>query len=163
MKSLAYFACFAVLVTGCMTMPQTSSVAQFGVMMGCLLDISTVEAGLDYNGYACYCGYGGQGVPLDDTDRCCQTHDDCYSVVQNSDMCRSTDQAYVISYNYNALQCGTYSARIVCSDASSYDADYEYTDCAMAMCACDKAGAECFQRYRPTYNDGYKSYDKDSC
>ncbi|XP_011671613.1 phospholipase A2 AP-PLA2-I [Strongylocentrotus purpuratus] len=146
-----------------MTMPQTKSVGQFGVMMGCLLDMSTIEAGLDYNGYGCYCGFGGQGVPLDDTDRCCQTHDDCYSVVQNSDMCRSSNQAYTITYNYNALQCGTYRAQIVCSDASSYDADYKYTDCAMAMCACDKAGSECFQRYRPTYNEGYKRYDKDSC
>nr|XP_054764904.1 phospholipase A2 AP-PLA2-I-like isoform X2 [Lytechinus pictus] len=163
MKLVAYCSYFAILFAGIAAMPQSRNVGQFGVMMGCLLDMGTVEAGLDYNGYGCYCGLGGQGIPLDDTDRCCQTHDDCYTAVQTSDMCRGYNQAYVISYNYQSLQCGTYRAQIVCYDESSYDVDYKYTDCAIAMCACDKAGAECFRRNRPTYNKDFKRYDKDSC
>eukprot|EP00057_Strongylocentrotus_purpuratus_P005500 XP_003731110.2 PREDICTED: phospholipase A2 AP-PLA2-I-like [Strongylocentrotus purpuratus] len=114
MKFLAFIACFSVLLTGCRCIPHTTHLGQFGMMQKCLLGKSVIEVSLDYIGYGCYCGFGGDGVPLDDTDRCCQTHDDCYSVVQNSDMCRSSNQAYTITYNYNALQCGTYRAQIVC-------------------------------------------------
>ena len=31
-----------------------------------------------YADYGCYCGKGGNGVTLDETDRCCFVHDNCY-------------------------------------------------------------------------------------
>lgn len=41
------------------------SVLEFGLMISCAVERSP----LDYNGYGCFCGLGGEGTPLDDTDR----------------------------------------------------------------------------------------------
>lgn len=41
------------------------SVLDFGVMIYCAVGRSP----LDYNGYGCFCGIGGQGTPMDDIDR----------------------------------------------------------------------------------------------
>ena len=41
------------------------SVLDFGVMILCAVGRSAI----DYNGYGCFCGLGGEGTPLDDTDR----------------------------------------------------------------------------------------------
>ena len=41
------------------------NVLQFGAMIYC----ATGRFPLDYNGYGCYCGLGGSGIPVDQTDR----------------------------------------------------------------------------------------------
>ena len=33
----------------------------------------------DYTGFGCYCGVGGNGYPIDETDACCQFHDTCWT------------------------------------------------------------------------------------
>ena len=41
------------------------SFVDFGLMITCAVGRSP----LDYNGYGCFCGLGGGGTPVDDTDR----------------------------------------------------------------------------------------------
>ena len=41
------------------------SVTDFGLMILCGVGRSP----LDYNGYGCFCGLGGEGTPVDDVDR----------------------------------------------------------------------------------------------
>ncbi|XP_033623756.1 putative inactive group IIC secretory phospholipase A2 isoform X2 [Fukomys damarensis] len=57
------------------TAPTLSSFWQFQRMVK---HITGRSAFLSYYGYGCYCGLGGKGVPVDDTDRCCRAHDCCY-------------------------------------------------------------------------------------
>ncbi|XP_020624285.1 phospholipase A2, minor isoenzyme-like [Orbicella faveolata] len=71
------------------------SVLEFGLMISCAVERSP----LDYNGYGCFCGLGGEGTPLDDTDRCCEIHDNCYSAVQNSGSCPFDLAIYAIPYS----------------------------------------------------------------
>ncbi|XP_047647400.1 LOW QUALITY PROTEIN: putative inactive group IIC secretory phospholipase A2 [Phacochoerus africanus] len=55
--------------------PTQSSFWQFQRMVK---HITGWSALCSYYGYGCYCGLGGKGTPVDDTDRCCLTHDCCY-------------------------------------------------------------------------------------
>nr|KAF6444805.1 phospholipase A2 group IIC [Molossus molossus] len=64
-----------VVFTSCLMGPTHSSFWQFQRMVKLVTGRS---AFFTYYGYGCYCGLGGKGTPVDDTDRCCRAHDCCY-------------------------------------------------------------------------------------
>ncbi|CAK7321176.1 Putative inactive group IIC secretory phospholipase A2 [Vulpes lagopus] len=68
---------FGVLVVfaSCLMAPAHSSFWQFQRMVK---HVTGRSAFFSYYGYGCYCGLGGKGTPMDDTDRCCLAHDCCY-------------------------------------------------------------------------------------
>ncbi|NWI84419.1 PA21B Phospholipase, partial [Pitta sordida] len=119
------------------------AVWQFRSMIKCTLPSS--HPTLDYADYGCYCGLGGSGTPVDDLDRCCQVHDDCYSQAMNLPSCRFVvDNPYTKLYKFSCSD-----GRITCGS--------ENKDCAMFICNCDRAAAMCFSN--ATYHPEYKQLD----
>ncbi|XP_055253239.1 putative inactive group IIC secretory phospholipase A2 isoform X4 [Moschus berezovskii] len=64
-----------VVLASCLMAPMHSSFWQFQRMVK---HITGRSAFFSYYGYGCYCGLGGKGTPVDNTDRCCLAHDCCY-------------------------------------------------------------------------------------
>ncbi|XP_070539314.1 basic phospholipase A2 PA-9C-like isoform X2 [Ptychodera flava] len=116
---------------------------QFGGMILC----TTRRNPLDYNNYGCYCGKGGSGRAVDGVDRCCETHDRCYSNAIKNHGCPSW-YVYVASYNAVCTRC---------LPLWSYGFHHR-RKCKHAVCQCDSEAAKCFARN--TYNRSYKGYDK---
>uniref|UniRef100_R4G2N5 PLA2-Aca-9 n=1 Tax=Acanthophis wellsi TaxID=239747 RepID=R4G2N5_9SAUR len=57
--------------------PQPLSLLHFKNMIKCAN--KGTRSWLRYVNYGCYCGWGGSGKPVDELDRCCKAHDDCYA------------------------------------------------------------------------------------
>nr|XP_006819663.1 PREDICTED: phospholipase A2 AP-PLA2-I-like [Saccoglossus kowalevskii] len=132
---------------------------QFGDMIMCATNLGVIDGLRTYNGYGCYCGLGGGGIPLDDTDTCCQVHDACYNYGTSG--CWWLKQYFVL-YDYTKDNCGTDSAEINCKTVDQYGDDNDAA-CKAAICKCDSDAALCFARNRDSQDDKYEDYDKSLC
>ncbi|XP_038049115.1 phospholipase A2 AP-PLA2-I-like [Patiria miniata] len=138
------------------------SVVGFGEIVMCLGDLGFSE-GLAYDGYGCYCGIGGQGTPVDETDSCCQEHDDCYGRAVTAEGNCNTLETYAIPYSYTKYTDESGKCAIKCKAEADYPWYSINPKCEAFMCECDRMGAQCFADKRSSYNHDFVDYDKNSC
>ncbi|KAL9984686.1 hypothetical protein ACROYT_G007010 [Oculina patagonica] len=122
---------------------------QFATMIAC----ATNRSGLDYYDYGCWCGFGGSGTPVDQTDRCCYIHDACYDNLIYKNTCSSWWMPYYSSYLYTP--CHT------CVPESSYPSDDNNAACRTALCECDSKAVQCFAT--ASFNASNIDYDTTKC
>merc|ERR1719357_92093 len=115
---------------------------QFGKMIQC------TQPGvnpLKYNDYGCWCGFGGQGTPVDDVDMCCHIHDKCYERSRKVPGCTAiSDLPYVLVYDFICS-----NQEVTCSATND--------KCQALVCECDRAAAHCFAQMQ--YNPENKNLD----
>lgn len=104
-----------------------------------------------FNLYGCYCGFGGQGVPVDKIDCCCRDHDECYDNLAKDGTCLSGDTGVGKVYKYTKVnKDGKHTVQ--CKPSSD--------TCAEKICECDKALAECFSTNERYYNSANRNYNR---
>nr|BAJ07178.1 phospholipase A2 enzyme [Pseudechis rossignolii] len=128
--------------------PQPLNLYQFKEMIECA-NKGTIS-GLAYAGYGCYCGNGGRGTPVDELDRCCKAHDDCYGEAEKLPACN-----YVMSgpcYNTYSYDCVEH--QLTCKGDND--------ECKAFICNCDRAAAKCFAK-APYNNANWNIDTKTRC
>ncbi|KAM6246846.1 phospholipase A2 [Porphyrio hochstetteri] len=145
MKSLALL--FLLSVGAASAALSSRAVWEFRRMIQCTIPDS--QPLLEYADYGCYCGLGGSGTPVDELDRCCQTHDMCYTQAKKLEACKFlVDNPYTESYSYSCS-----NGQITCN--SKNDA------CEMFICNCDRTAAMCFAK--APYNPQHQHLDTKYC
>lgn len=110
-----------------------------------LINQFTGRSCLNYNPYGCFCGYGQEGAePLDNTDKCCKKHDDCYGEITKH--CRYW-YGFLIGYDYTCVD-----RNCICNDENP---------CSRSTCECDIQLAECLGQ--SDFNTDYQNYDRSQC
>jgi len=113
------------------------SIFQFGDM----IKATTGRKALLYNNYGNYCGRGNnRAPPVDQVDRCCQIHDDCYGELSDGP-CGTTLLGTVFAQYVWSVEDKT----VTCGPGST---------CRQQLCACDRDAANCFARH--PYNETLK-------
>lgn len=93
--------------------------------------------------YGCWCGKGGRGITVDETDECCKTHDNCYT--EAGDVAGSFFPSI-----FEVPHTETYAWQ--CSDATATCSGEKNTEFEQAVCECDLKAAECFKEKRPSFS-----------
>ncbi|CAL8294801.1 unnamed protein product [Gadus morhua 'NCC'] len=133
------FFLLALCLPGFLAVPSYKALWQFRNMILCVQPDSWPV--LDYADYGCWCGKGGSGTPVDELDRCCQVHDQCYDDAMQNDACWPIlDNPYTEMYSYD---CDSHNKNITCRRKNDL--------CEMFICECDRLAAMCFARskYNP--------------
>ncbi|XP_043925596.1 phospholipase A2 isoform X2 [Protopterus annectens] len=121
----------------------TKAIWQFREMIKCVLPASSPI--LEFNDYGCYCGFGGSGTPVDQLDRCCQTHDSCYKQAKSHSACIPViDNPYTNTYSFTCS-----GGKLTCNSGKV---------CDQFICECDRIASVCFAG--APYNKEYKNLDK---
>ncbi|XP_063409317.1 basic phospholipase A2 PA-12C-like isoform X1 [Mytilus trossulus] len=109
---------------------------------------------LNFNGYGCYCGWGGSGTPVDKDDRCCQQHDDCYGQV-TTDLtdCSPKWNHYAWKIQDKTVDCLDQAQNV--KSKSNAILFKRNDNCPRRICDCDKALVECLYK-NPYHNENYK-------
>ncbi|TMS08071.1 Phospholipase A2, major isoenzyme [Larimichthys crocea] len=140
------------VLAACLSFAQSmdhKSVLQFRNMIRCVLPHS--KPLLQFSNYGCYCGLGGSGKPVDELDRCCQVHDQCYGDALQHPYCwKVIDNPYTRIYCY---KCNKQKREVTCLKRNSR--------CAKFICECDRKAAQCFGRSR--WNPKHNCLPKDRC
>ncbi|XP_008263997.3 putative inactive group IIC secretory phospholipase A2 [Oryctolagus cuniculus] len=136
MRLLAVLAIFV----SCWAAPAHSSFWQFQRMVK---RITGRSAFFSYYGYGCYCGLGGKGTPVDDTDRCCLAHDCCYEKLKALGC-----QPVLSGYQFHVVN-GSVVCRCTLGPGAS-------CLCGLKACECDKRSVYCFRESLPTYEKTFK-------
>ncbi|KHN72485.1 Phospholipase A2 [Toxocara canis] len=96
--------------------PRSKAMWNMEGMSECMLHYSAII----YNGYGCYCGFGGSGTPVDDIDECCMHHDNCYEDAISKHGCTSSPMLYFTSYHWDCID-SKISCRLT-GNANTYSA-----------------------------------------
>ncbi|CAH3017037.1 unnamed protein product, partial [Porites evermanni] len=84
---------------------------QFHKMIECSTNLSSYH----YHDYGCYCGYGGGGNAVDETDMCCKIHDACYEAISNHpNLCSFESSVYwkIYSRDNSCTGCSKFSNHV---------------------------------------------------
>ncbi|GAB6029336.1 hypothetical protein CHUAL_005105 [Chamberlinius hualienensis] len=98
------------------------------------LTIAALKTGrnpLDFINYGRYCGLGGSGYALDETDNCCKLHDECYTQVKNTHECSNLSDGfyYFLGYSWEKSEDG--DVRCVAANDTALGL------CSADLCQCD--------------------------
>nr|P23028.2 RecName: Full=Acidic phospholipase A2 homolog textilotoxin D chain; Short=svPLA2 homolog; Flags: Precursor [Pseudonaja textilis]AAZ22644.1 textilotoxin D chain precursor [Pseudonaja textilis] len=131
-----------VSLLGAASIPRPSlNIMLFGNMIQCTIPCE--QSWLGYLDYGCYCGSGSSGIPVDDVDKCCKTHDECYYKAGQIPGCSvQPNEVFNVDYSYECNE-----GQLTCNESNN--------ECEMAVCNCDRAAAICFARF--PYNKNYWS------
>ncbi|XP_048374386.1 group IID secretory phospholipase A2-like [Sphaerodactylus townsendi] len=98
----------------------------------------------NYFAYGCYCGWGGKGKPLDDTDWCCRKHDCCYDQIVRQ-RCRPKTSKYSYTYQSGNVKCG------------------HGTSCQQQICECDRDLVLCLKKHLGSYRKDFRFHWNIDC
>ncbi|MFH4982941.1 hypothetical protein AB6A40_009650 [Gnathostoma spinigerum] len=134
--------CFVLIISVLFSLIHQASTSKVHVRHKSLINLYTMTkchlqiSAFYYNGYGCYCGYGGGGTPVDDIDRCCMEHDYCYSKATTIGGCSWAIQKYLTNYHYQ------------CTDHEAYCLKEKNDCCQEWLCECDRAVVYCWAKYK---------------